>query len=111
MTVQPGKAVAGELFEQQPIVQLLDGSGVPKKVSTGYALVFMDQSPTGPAETAARAATNTIARMAPQELRDRSACGLPLARGRKSDRGLELVIAREEYRRGEYAKYLGELPG
>ena len=46
-TVQPGKAMAGEPFEQQPRVQLLDSSGAVKQVSTGYALVFMDQSPSG----------------------------------------------------------------
>eukprot|EP00937_MAST-01D_sp_MAST-1D-sp2_P000215 g215.t1 len=47
VTVQPAKAVAGEPFEVQPVVQLLDSSGQPKQVSTGYALVFLDQSPTG----------------------------------------------------------------
>ena len=46
-TVQPGKAVAGEAFEQQPRVQLLDSSGAAKKVSSGYAIVFIDNSPSG----------------------------------------------------------------
>ena len=27
VSVQPGKAIAGEIFEQQPVVQLLDSSG------------------------------------------------------------------------------------
>eukprot|EP00937_MAST-01D_sp_MAST-1D-sp2_P007795 g7795.t1 len=47
VTVQPAKAIAGEPFEQQPVVQLLDSSGQPKLTSVGYALVFMENSPTG----------------------------------------------------------------
>jgi hypothetical protein len=45
--VQPGKATAGEVFGQQPVVQILDSSGAPKKVSNGWALVEMGQNPSG----------------------------------------------------------------
>ena len=50
VSVQPGKAIAGEIFEQQPVVQLLDSSGQLKRVTQGHVQVFIDQSPSGFAE-------------------------------------------------------------
>jgi hypothetical protein len=48
LTVQPGKAVAGEPFGQQPVVQLLDSLGqLREDVNTGYILVSIEANPTG----------------------------------------------------------------
>jgi hypothetical protein len=48
LTVQPGKAVAGEPFGQQPVVQLLDSLGqLREDVNTGYILVSIESNPTG----------------------------------------------------------------